>query len=78
MGVGAVQNHCRLKDSFGMAPLPEYMIPVSGRVGKTQADTFFCLQSYCDNPDLVLDLKNLIVLFADTLQVGFCVINALN
>uniref|UniRef100_A0A8D0CMN2 Exocyst complex component n=1 Tax=Sander lucioperca TaxID=283035 RepID=A0A8D0CMN2_SANLU len=24
--------------------------------------------SYCDNPDLVLDLKNLIVLFADTLQ----------
>uniref|UniRef100_A0A8C3AF39 Exocyst complex component n=1 Tax=Cyclopterus lumpus TaxID=8103 RepID=A0A8C3AF39_CYCLU len=26
--------------------------------------------SYCDNPDLVLDLKNLIVLFADTLQ-GF-------
>lgn len=26
-------------------------------------------QSYCDNPDLVLDLKNLIVLFADTLQV---------
>lgn len=27
------------------------------------------LQSYCDDPDLVLDLKNLIVLFADTLQV---------
>ncbi|KAM4536648.1 exocyst complex component 6B isoform 1-T1 [Odontesthes bonariensis] len=26
--------------------------------------------SYCDDPDLVLDLKNLIVLFADTLQ-GF-------
>ncbi|MEQ2177155.1 Exocyst complex component 6B [Goodea atripinnis] len=26
------------------------------------------LQSYCDDPDLVLDLKNLIVLFADTLQ----------
>ncbi|KAM8897263.1 LOW QUALITY PROTEIN: exocyst complex component 6B [Spinachia spinachia] len=24
--------------------------------------------SYCDNPDLVLDLKNLIVVFADTLQ----------
>ncbi|KAG7253000.1 hypothetical protein CRUP_020827, partial [Coryphaenoides rupestris] len=24
--------------------------------------------SYCDDPDLVLDLKNLIVLFADTLQ----------
>lgn len=29
-------------------------------------------QSYCDNPDLVLDLKNLIVLFADTLQVCVC------
>lgn len=30
--------------------------------------------SYCDNPDLVLDLKNLIVLFADTLQgFGFLV-----
>lgn len=26
-------------------------------------------QSYCDDPDLVLELKNLIVLFADTLQV---------
>ncbi|KAG7251821.1 hypothetical protein CRUP_020554, partial [Coryphaenoides rupestris] len=25
--------------------------------------------SYCDDPDLVLDLKNLIVLFADTLQI---------
>lgn len=29
-----------------------------------------CLQSYCDDPDLVLELKNLIVIFADTLQVG--------
>lgn len=28
------------------------------------------LQSYCDDPDLVLELKNLIVIFADTLQVG--------
>lgn len=27
------------------------------------------LQSYCSDPSLVLDLKNLIVLFADTLQV---------
>lgn len=27
-------------------------------------------QSYCDDPDLVLELKNLIVIFADTLQVG--------
>lgn len=32
---------------------------------------FFCRsQSYCDDPDLVLELKNLIVIFADTLQVG--------
>lgn len=31
-------------------------------------------QSYCDDPDLVLDLKNLIVLFADTLQVCVCVL----
>lgn len=30
----------------------------------------FFLQSYCDDPDLVLELKNLIVIFADTLQVG--------
>lgn len=29
-------------------------------------------QSYCSDPSLVLDLKNLIVLFADTLQVGDC------
>lgn len=29
-----------------------------------------CPQSYCDDPDLVLELKNLIVIFADTLQVG--------
>lgn len=36
---------------------------------KHKTDTLLCLQSYCDNPDLVLDLKNLIVLFADTLQV---------
>ncbi|KAI4895765.1 hypothetical protein NFI96_024065 [Prochilodus magdalenae] len=27
--------------------------------------------SYCTDPDLILDLKNLIVLFADTLQVRF-------
>lgn len=27
------------------------------------------LQSYCNDPDLVLELKNLIVIFADTLQV---------
>lgn len=26
-------------------------------------------QSYCSDPDLVLELKNLIVVFADTLQV---------
>ncbi|XP_035768331.1 exocyst complex component 6 [Neolamprologus brichardi] len=32
-------------------------------------DSLF-LQSYCDDPDLVLELKNLIVIFADTLQ-GF-------
>lgn len=31
---------------------------------------FCCSQSYCDDPDLVLELKNLIVIFADTLQVG--------
>lgn len=29
----------------------------------------FLIQSYCDDPDLVLELKNLIVIFADTLQV---------
>lgn len=29
----------------------------------------FFIQSYCDDPDLVLELKNLIVIFADTLQV---------
>ncbi|OXB67402.1 hypothetical protein ASZ78_010960 [Callipepla squamata] len=27
-----------------------------------------CFQSYCNDPDLVLELKNLIVVFADTLQ----------
>lgn len=30
-------------------------------------------QSYCDDPDLVLELKNLIVIFADTLQVDIYV-----
>lgn len=32
----------------------------------------WCLyfQSYCNDPDLVLELKNLIVIFADTLQVS--------
>lgn len=29
----------------------------------------FSSQSYCEDPDLVLELKNLIVIFADTLQV---------
>lgn len=29
----------------------------------------FLIQSYCDDPDLILELKNLIVIFADTLQV---------
>lgn len=31
--------------------------------------TFLTQQSYCSDPDLVLELKNLIVIFADTLQV---------
>ncbi|KAL0970635.1 hypothetical protein UPYG_G00244860 [Umbra pygmaea] len=34
------------------------------------SDPVFSFQSYCTDPDLVLDLKNLIVLLADTLQ-GF-------
>lgn len=35
------------------------------------ADYDMCFpQSYCEDPDLVLELKNLIVIFADTLQVG--------
>uniref|UniRef100_A0A3Q4I744 Exocyst complex component n=1 Tax=Neolamprologus brichardi TaxID=32507 RepID=A0A3Q4I744_NEOBR len=38
-------------------------------VGPVFDDSLF-LQSYCDDPDLVLELKNLIVIFADTLQ-GF-------
>lgn len=36
---------------------------------KTRISQF---QSYCSDPDLVLELKNLIVVFADTLQV--CII----
>jgi len=35
-------------------------------LNKTRTSHF---QSYCSDPDLVLELKNLIVVFADTLQV---------
>lgn len=35
-------------------------------------NSVFLVQSYCDDPDLVLELKNLIVIFADTLQVQIC------
>lgn len=38
----------------------------------------FLIQSYCNDPDLVLELKNLIVIFADTLQVEiFCIFKRL-
>lgn len=35
-------------------------------------------QSYCTDPDIVLELKNLIVIFADTLQVGDTLNNSIN
>lgn len=43
------------------------MASILNHFNKTRISRF---QSYCNDPDLVLELKNLIVVFADTLQVG--------
>lgn len=51
-------------------PFSEPLSDTGLRKGSERAPLPFLLfQSYCSDPDLVLDLKNLIVLFADTLQV---------
>uniref|UniRef100_A0A3B5AB59 Exocyst complex component n=1 Tax=Stegastes partitus TaxID=144197 RepID=A0A3B5AB59_9TELE len=64
VGAGSVQDHRCSEDALGK----NQHTHKTHRLSSNVLTLCSVPQSYCDDPDLVLDLKNLIVLFADTLQ----------